>query len=128
MLSRTALLFIRFYQIYLSPHKGYRCAYGVLHNNGTCSSRVSDIIEHQGVIAGWSQIKHQFAMCTEAYEELKDRKKRKRQEEEKKEGSKWECCDPGIACDVISCIPKPRSFCKGKDIDGNCDLPCDCSF
>lgn len=124
-MNRLALFLISLYQKYISPYKGYRCAYGVLHQQGTCSTRVSQVIRDEGLVAGWGKIKKQFIMCSEAYEQIKD----KNSEKNKKKKDKDKCdCDP---FDVLDCLPNPVKLCRGKpakSVDGDCDLPCDCSL
>ena len=122
-MDKFALFLIKLYQKYISPGKGYCCAYGSLYKNGSCSERVSSIIQENGVISGWSQIKQQFEMCSEAYEVIKKNNKKK----EKKKKDENDLCSPLDACEVLNCIPVPNRFCRGKSTDGDCDLPCDCS-
>ena len=58
---------ITFYQRFISPHKGYFCAYGVLHQNGSCSTRVYSIIktaEQKSIIP---EISAQFKACKQAH-------------------------------------------------------------
>jgi len=66
-MDKLSLIIISFYQKYLSPRKGYCCAYGSLYQNGSCSQQVSMIIQQHGVIGGWAKIKNQFILCSEAY-------------------------------------------------------------
>ncbi|VAW70657.1 hypothetical protein MNBD_GAMMA09-3635 [hydrothermal vent metagenome] len=128
VLKTLPLLLIRLYQKYLSPRKGYCCAYGVLYQNGSCSERVSSIIQKHGLITGWSKIKNQFILCTEAYEKIRRLDKYKRNKKSKDE-FKFDCCDPS-SCEVINCIPIPKNICKagGSIVDAGSNLPCDCSF
>ena len=122
-MNKLALFLIKLYQRYVSPKKGYCCAYGALYNNGSCSVRVSHIIKEKGVFNGWTQIKHQFAMCSEAYEVIKENNKKK--EKKKKDENDW--CSPTDVCEIINCVPVPKRLCKGNSAEGDCDLPCDCS-
>ena len=120
-MNKLAVLIISFYQRYISPYKGYRCAYGVLNNRGSCSNIVKEIIRTQGLLSGWGNIKAQFSACSNANDELKKRKKDDEQKKDKRG-------DPCTGCDCgsfIDCVPI-RSCKKGPD--SNCDLPCDCSF
>ena len=120
-MNKIALFLIFIYQKHLSPRKGYCCAYGALYNNGSCSERVALIIENHGILNGWSMIKNQFVLCSEAYETIKEKKKHKKKKEDN-----W--CHPFDACDVLTCIPLPKRLCKGNQTEGDCDLPCDCSL
>lgn len=123
-MNKLSLYIIKFYQRYISPKKGYCCAYGSLYNDGSCSEIVSSIIKEKGLISGWSHIKNQFILCSEAYEIIK--KENKDKVKKKKKDNDW--CHPLDACDVFTCIPVPKSWCKGNPADSSCDLPCDCSF
>ena len=61
---------IEVYQKFISPHKGYKCAYGVLHETGGCSEIVQQIILTQGVYFGMDAIKNQFVNCSIANDRL----------------------------------------------------------
>ena len=83
MLRYAGAALIRVYQRYLSPRKGYRCAYGVLHGAGTCSSIGLSIMEQQGFWAFWRKMPLQFKACRAAAAELEEeseeqKKKRKK--------------------------------------------------
>jgi len=47
-----ALLSICAYQRFVSPHKGWRCAYAVLHGGASCSSYGKEAISHYGILRG----------------------------------------------------------------------------
>ena len=70
MINWLSLQGIAFYQKFISPRKGYRCAYGVLNNTHGCSGAVKAIIKEKGVMAGWSDINSQFNNCKAAAETL----------------------------------------------------------
>lgn len=65
-----ALQVIAFYQRYLSPYKGFRCACGALHGGETCSAAVSRIIRTQGLRAGFPAIQAQFGKCRAAHDAI----------------------------------------------------------
>ena len=78
---------ISFYQKFISPHKGYSCAYGVLHQNGSCSSRVYSIIktsEQQSIIP---EISAQFIACKDAHFALSFEKNKKKNKKDDTEGN-----------------------------------------
>ena len=101
MLSKMSLSAIQFYQKFISPKKGFRCAYGVLNNTHGCSGSVKAIIESKGLINGFSDIKGQFSACKQASEELKQRKKKKKNDEG------GVCLEP-CTCSAADCaIPSP---------------------
>jgi len=133
-MNRLAIFLINIYQRFISPRKGFRCAYGALHGNGTCSQRIKDIICQFGVVGGYKKIKQQFSNCKLAYVQLqknpeldkgkKDRPKKKRRRDQ------CDFCDCPGSCE-------PPSSCKGGggggggkgcDLPCDIDLPCDCSL
>jgi len=57
---------IGFYQKYISPVKGFTCAYGHLHKNGTCSSRIFEIVSNSPFRDIPSQASLQFKKCAQA--------------------------------------------------------------
>jgi len=121
-MKHCAIFLITLYQVYLSPYKGYRCAYGVLYNQGSCSERVKFIIRDDGVIHGWRKITDQFHDCSDAYDKIEEKKKKSRKEQ-KKEGDKDSCLDCVDPCDLAWIASK---ICKKGE--AGADLPCDCSF
>lgn len=40
VLSQVAVQAIQLYRRFISPHKGFKCAHHVLHQNGSCSDLV----------------------------------------------------------------------------------------
>jgi len=125
-MRKIAILMINFYQRFLSPVKGFRCAYGALHGKGTCSQIVKDIVRHEGVFKGWPKIKQQFNNCKSAYLQLQDNPDLDKGKKKKKR--KCDNCDCPSPCDLpISCGGKGGG--GGLDCDSPCDfdLPCDCS-
>lgn len=105
------------YQRYISPHKGFCCAYRAHTGKRSCSAWGRAIVQKLGLIAFLAFLPKQFARCKQAYANViakrqaalnlpsKDRKKKN---------------------DVIDCNP-----CDAVDAASNlpCDgMPCDCSF
>lgn len=103
MLRIAGAALIRAYQRHLSPRKGYRCAYGVLHGAGTCSSIGLDIMEQQGFWAFWRKMPLQFEACK--VEALSLREEREKHEEETPGGRLVKrCCgtpESGADCEFI---------------------------
>ena len=62
MISKTALAAIDCYKTFISPLKGWRCAYGSVHGI-SCSTVAKNLISEHGVIAARPLIKKQFADC-----------------------------------------------------------------
>lgn len=67
---------IRLYQTRLSPRKGFRCAYSVVHGGPGCSGAVLEILETKGLIRGLPSIRSRFQQCSDAAEERKKRRRR----------------------------------------------------
>ena len=62
---------ITFYQRFISPIKGFKCAHHVLHKQGSCSHSVKQLIMQHGVIAALPMVKARFNECRHAYLYLK---------------------------------------------------------
>ena len=57
---------IGFYQVYISPYKGFRCAAGIYYGEGSCSKIVKSIVIEKGFRSGWHEICDQFRKCQHA--------------------------------------------------------------
>ncbi len=64
-LKPATLLAIDGYQQFISPHKGYRCAYGVLYGT-SCSQFGEQAIRDYGLIGGLILLRQQFRDCSDA--------------------------------------------------------------
>ncbi len=113
-----AIVLIRFYQRFISPYKGFRCAHACLHKGASCSNAVLEIVKQQGIWHGYPNIKARMYACKSAYVTLQ-LNTQKDQNKRKKKDNSYDCCDPSAACDVASCTG------RGKNCDLP-DLPCDC--
>lgn len=61
---RSLLLWcIRFYQRFLSPWKGFRCAYGAHTGRSSCSAFGYHAVERHGVLVGWSLLRRRLRRC-----------------------------------------------------------------
>lgn len=75
--SRTLVInLIRDYQKFLSPHKGFSCAYRVLHGGESCSQYFKRVVGEDGILIAISSAKNRFRECREANENLKLRRKK----------------------------------------------------
>lgn len=103
---------IEAYQRWLSPRKGFRCAYGALHGDGagTCSSIGKRIMREQGVLKFLRLMPLQFAACKAAAASLSaetDAERRRREQEkewkrdERRERIREACED--FDCDDLNC-------------------------
>lgn len=129
MLIRFVLLSIKLYQRYISPFKGFRCAYGVMYGGNSCSKEIYKILETQGLIRGIPLARSQLGKCSVAYKILssekaeEDSKKDKKKKPEKKDDNvSW--CD--LPCYTLDCVPIGRCRDGKGDSPSDCDAPFDC--
>ena len=108
---------IRFYQKYISPYKGFRCAHSVLHGGPGCSGAVLTIVEDKGLIRGFPQIRARFQSCKAAYLSIQ-------KDKEKKPGDRKSYCTEACDCgsDLASCSDGNK--CLGSISPSDCG-PCD---
>ncbi|WP_051841957.1 membrane protein insertion efficiency factor YidD [Vibrio nigripulchritudo] len=105
-----AILLIKFYQRFISPYKGFRCAHACLHQGDSCSEAVKKIIQEHGVFSSRTRISQRFSACRVANDTLKRERKKKK---DKKENDQF--------CDNTSCCVDALSL--KKDCS---DCSCDC--
>jgi putative component of membrane protein insertase Oxa1/YidC/SpoIIIJ protein YidD len=65
-MGRLLLLFIRIYQVYLSPYKGFRCAYHMRTGRRSCSTFGFAAIDRHGIIVGSLLLRRRFRKCARA--------------------------------------------------------------
>ncbi len=65
-MRRLLLLLIRIYQAYLSPYKGFRCAYHARTGRRSCSAFGFTAIDRHGVIVGLLLLRRRFCKCARA--------------------------------------------------------------
>ncbi|MHA6265052.1 membrane protein insertion efficiency factor YidD [Arenibacterium sp. CAU 1754] len=122
MLSRAALYSIALYQRWISPRKGYRCAYSVAHGGTGCSGFAKGAIREHGLWAAMPIIRGRFRDCRAAYDAMCDARRDKKNEgDQRRRKNRWydnACLDLGLCC------PGPSR--SGTTGGGGCDLnPCD---
>jgi putative component of membrane protein insertase Oxa1/YidC/SpoIIIJ protein YidD len=64
--SRLAVGLIEIYQRFISPYKGFRCAYRVHHGGLSCSEFGRQVVQTHGVFRAMSMIRVRFCECAEA--------------------------------------------------------------
>lgn len=64
--SAISLLAIDAYQRHLSPRKGYRCAYSVVHGGTGCSGFAKHAIHSDGLVRAIPRIMQRFEDCRDA--------------------------------------------------------------
>ncbi|MFK7754533.1 MAG: membrane protein insertion efficiency factor YidD [Sedimentitalea sp.] len=132
MISRFALSGIGFYQTHLSPRKGYRCAYSVLHGGTGCSGYVKHAIRDHGLWSALRLCRARMAACKDAADELnKDRAKRKKT---KRDGWAYYCgvslcaaapCSSGGQTPSSTPPDVADSGCTAPDCAPDCTPSCD---
>ena len=123
-----ALRAISFYQRFISPYKGFRCAYGHYNGCASCSKLAYRAIRMRGLRAGLGLLLQRFERCREVFE---------RHREARVQGSmgttrKATSFGPGRLqrgfCDGLDCIPCDADCASAAcDILNNCGgcSPCD---
>jgi putative component of membrane protein insertase Oxa1/YidC/SpoIIIJ protein YidD len=77
--ARSVLVFlITLYQKYISPIKGFRCAYHILHQGESCSEFVKRNLLEQDLITAVKLSQVRFKKCSEAAFELSKQQRRQR--------------------------------------------------
>lgn len=62
-----SIVLIKFYQRFISPYKGFRCAYHVVHGRDTCSNAINSLILRHGFFKALPFIRIRFDECRSAY-------------------------------------------------------------
>ena len=146
-LSPLACWLIEIYQRYLSPRKGFRCAYRVRHRRrASCSQFARRAIERLGVLPGVCLLRRRFDKCHRAkqvldYQTPRPREKKPSRVDASSQWSVRDCvsgCDPGVpaeACDGIGALANVAGSAAsgaGDVVSGLADAaPCDaacCDF
>jgi putative component of membrane protein insertase Oxa1/YidC/SpoIIIJ protein YidD len=143
--DRIVLKGVRAYQQYLSPHKGFCCAYRKLHETESCSEFFRLTVQKEGLIAAIPQFQERLTDCKQAYLILKAQAAES-QEDGLKQGEKdkfrdknclqsdwanncandWTCLDCGSsAVDCGTCDASEPGFCAHEDF-GACDAASSC--
>ncbi len=102
MLSRSIVVAITGYQRYVSPYKGFCCAYRVKHNDMSCSAFVQQAVLHHGVWRAIPVVKQRFKACKTAAFELNTQPHQRNREQNRGRQQARNNCD---ACNFIELIP-----------------------
>lgn len=70
---QIAITLIGGYQKHLSPHKGFSCAYRLLHRGESCSQYIKRLIAQEGLIAAVKASRQRFQACRKANDILRSR-------------------------------------------------------
>ncbi|WP_426117055.1 membrane protein insertion efficiency factor YidD [Massilia sp. PWRC2] len=100
-MKSLALYAIRLYQRYLSPYKGFSCAYAAVCGHASCSALGYRAIRRFGLWRGVGVLDQRLYRCGVAYRRLQR---------------------------VTLAVPRSRQAgiidCGGCDVPSSCDLPC----
>ena len=86
---------IELYQRFISPYKGYRCAYGVHCDGPSCSEYGKQVISKEGVIVGAVFLFQRFQECGQAGMRFRHTPMRA--------GECSDCADSAICWSIICC-------------------------
>lgn len=99
-MRHIVLLAIRAYQRWISPYKGYCCAYRACTGRASCSVLGFRAVRRFGVLGGWRLIRARTRRCGEVYRRC------------------------GAAAPAVRPVPAgQRGFCDCSVPDASCDLP-----
>lgn len=100
MLTKAAALpllgLIWIYQQFISPRKGFRCAYAVAHGGTGCSGYIKRRFRNDG-LAAWPDARARLRACRAARIRLMTDASPERRQEKKEKGS-WIDCVPSLDC------------------------------
>jgi putative component of membrane protein insertase Oxa1/YidC/SpoIIIJ protein YidD len=124
-MNRLALAAIKLYQRYVSPFKGFSCAYRVQTGRASCSTHGYRVVERYGTLLGLKLIKRRLNKCGQKYREHINANKpganapthRRRQAG---------FCDAG--CDIGHCDVGDLGSCACDALSGCDSFPCDLDF
>jgi uncharacterized protein len=123
MLKLAASAAIVGYQRYVSPYKGFRCAYRAKTGRSSCSEYARRLVLKLGVGALAEGLPRQFARCKTAFATLSAYPYERAEERKRKR-------DRADACDINPCDLPLDLACNASSCDlpiGLDAMPCDCS-
>lgn len=99
-----AVIAINGYQRYISPHKGFCCAYRVVTGEDSCSEYVKKTIIRKGFFRSLTEIRNRFQDCKESaryINKAKEAEASNKQKEDDDSPSDGAC----IAAETVACLP-----------------------
>lgn len=123
--SPLACWLIGLYQRWISPVKGFRCAYRARHGRrASCSQYAKRAIDRFGIAAGMQLLRRRFERCRAACHALRDGRRRDQIRDEAAARKRQDSyhCDPVSGCDPV---PTPSADCGPSGFlptDASCDL------
>lgn len=108
MVSFISIQLINFYQKFISPYKGFCCAYRVDTGGASCSQYTKMVIKQHGLYKAFPLIKAQFKACESSVKKL-EKKMYKRSNDSCSDTCFYRCSPPscppsgtGLSCDACS--------------------------
>jgi len=121
LVAQLALCSINLYQRYLSPAKGFSCAYRVLTGRDSCSAYGYRVIARHGLLNGWSLLRRRLHACGEQHRQHLARTGRPRRLTARHRAQAGDC-----ACDLPCDLPSGKCLsnaCDAGDLLDCCDWP-----
>lgn len=122
-MRRFALFAIHCYQRYISPYKGFRCAYSVHTRCASCSSLGYRAVRRYGVLGGLSILRKRTYLCGVAHRRFAVQSRRPLRSQ------RGDCdmgCDAPVDSHCDCDMPSGRSLAKSLDFVDCCDfVDCD---
>lgn len=135
MFNSTTIYAINFYQRYISPHKGFCCAYRMHTGRASCSEYAKKIVSRLGAFALFTAMPRQFARCRMAYNVLMANTQNtdaNQQHQHRSRQNRRDYCDTcdctSDACDACDFLNNKIKILECDSPVNGCDSPCDCSF
>lgn len=124
-MKTIALLAIKAYQRYVSPHKGFCCAYRAHTGYSSCSALGYRAIRRYGVLQGITVLQQRFQRCSAAHQQSLALKKNPSHQHRLSHSSQQGFCD--ASCDCPS-VDMPCDMPSSDSAQSFCDVLdcCDC--
>jgi uncharacterized protein len=121
-MREVLLLLIRFYKRFISPHKGFFCAYRIHTGRASCSSLAYRAVRLRGAIVGLAILRQRAYLCGIARQRCEPQRR-------PRAAQRGDCdlgCD--LPCDLNCDLPSPKLLsqcCNGLSCCdcGSCDWP-----
>jgi putative component of membrane protein insertase Oxa1/YidC/SpoIIIJ protein YidD len=103
MIKKVIITLIEIYQKYISPHKGYCCAYRVYHGDLSCSEYAKKSLQSKKLYLAMKDIRSRFYACKDAKNYIDNE-----YEIDDKKDNSYSCCANCAldSCSIASCLLK----------------------
>jgi|WetSurMetagenome_2_1015567.scaffolds.fasta_scaffold07221_3 uncharacterized protein len=120
MLRKLLIGVVKCYQRFISPHKGFRCAYAVYHQTDSCSVAAINILQqNQNISESIQDIRSRLESCRQANVALQILKEKEKQR-------KSNSCSNSLQS--VDCIGNACSCVDGCNVGDACSFEaCSCS-